>query len=102
MQLQFLVTSWQRSWGAMFSKDLQKDILVFVYPSDAQRTFHTVFCPPLRMIALSVDGRILFDEVVSTWRFVKLPACRYVIETAPQTDYKPYMKTILSLSPTLP
>jgi hypothetical protein len=102
MQLQFLVTSWQRSWGAMFSKDLQNDILAFVYPTDVPRTFHTFFCPPLRIVALSVDGQILFDEVVSTWRFVRLPACRYVIETHPQTDITPYMDTILSLSPHLP
>src|SRR5512140_3694025 len=61
MRLQFRVTSSQRSWGAMFSKDLKEDILVFVYPNDAPHTFHTFFCPPLRMIAVSDDGQILFD-----------------------------------------
>jgi hypothetical protein len=102
MRLQFLVASWQRSWGAMFAKDLKEDILAFVYPNDAPRTFHTFFCPPLRMVAVSADGKILFDEVVSSWRFVKLPACRYVIETGPKNDYRAYMDTILSLSPNLP
>jgi hypothetical protein len=102
MRLHFLVASWQRSWGAMFSKNLHEDILAFVYPQDAPRTFHTFFCPPLRIVALSADGKILFDEVVSTWRFVKLPACRYVIETDPKNDYRSYMNTILSLSPELP
>jgi hypothetical protein len=86
----------------MFSKDLREDILAFVYPTDAPRTFHTFFCPPLRIVALSVDGQILFDQVVSSWRLVKLPACHYVIETDPQTDIRPYMNTILSLSPRLP
>ena len=102
MRLQFLVASWQRSWGAMFSKDLKEDILAFVYPNDAPRKFHTFFCPPLRMVAVSADGQILFDEVVSSWRFVKLPACRYVIETGPKNEYRAYMDTIISLSPNLP
>ena len=102
MRLQFLVASWQRSWGAMFSKNLSEDILAFVYPQDAPRTFHTFFCPPLRMVALSADGQVLFDQVIQPWKFVKLPACRYVIETGPKNDYRPYMDTILSLSPTLP
>ena len=102
MRLQFLVASWQRSWGAMFSKDLREDVLAFVYPQDAPRTFHTFFCPPMRMVALSADGEILFDEVISKWQFVKLPACRYVIETGPKNEYRSYMNTILSLSPSLP
>jgi len=74
MRLHFLVASWQRSWGAMFSKNLHEDILAFVYPEDAPRTFHTFFCPSLRIVALSADGRILFDKAVSSWRFVKLPS----------------------------
>jgi hypothetical protein len=102
MTLHFLVTSWQRSWGAMFSQSLQQDILAFVYPNEAPRTFHTFFCPPLRIVALDADGTILFNQIISSWRFVKLPACRYVIETDPKTDYTPHMNTILSFSPTLP
>ena len=87
----------------MFFEDLKEDILAFVYPNDATRTFHTFFCPPLRMVALSADGQVLFDRSdVSSWRFVKLPACRYVIETGSKDDYRPYMDTILSLSPDLP
>lgn len=102
MRLHFLVASWQRSWGAMFARNLSEDILAFVYPQDAPRTFHTFFCPPLRIVALSADGQVLFDQVIKPWKFVKLPACRYVIETGPKNDYRPYMDTILSLSPTLP
>jgi len=102
MHLHFLVASWQRSWGAMFSRDLREDILAFIYPTDTPRTFHTFFCPPLRMVALSEEGRILFDEVIPAWRLVKLPACRYVLESHPQTDYRPYVNTILTVSSTLP
>ncbi len=102
MRLQFLTTSSQRAWGAMFLRDLREDLFVFVYPREGPRTFHTFFCAPLRIVALGVDGIPLFDQVVSPWKFVKLPACRYVIETHPKTEYRPYVNTILSLSPTLP
>jgi len=102
MQLHFLVTSEQRAVGAIFSKNLNEDILAFVYPRDAARTFHTFFCPALRIIALDADGQVLFDKVISKWRFVMLPACRYVIETDPRVDYRPYVDTIVSTSPKLP
>ena len=102
MQLRFLITSDQRAMGAMFSRNLNEDILAFVYPTEAQRTFHTFFCPPLRIVALSADGEVLFNEVISKWQWVKLPACRYVIETGPKVDYCPYVNIIGSLSPDLP
>ncbi len=102
MQLHFLISSDQRAFGAMLMRNLNEDILAFVYPKDEARTFHTFFCPPIRMVALSADGGVLFDEVISKWRFVKLPACRYVIETGPKVDYRPYVNTIISISPDLP
>ncbi len=102
MQLRFLVTSEQRVIGAMFMKNLNEDILAFVYPKAEVRTFHAFFCPPLRIVALSAEGKVLFNEVVSKWRLVKLPACRYVIETGPKVDYHPYIDTIISTSPSLP
>jgi len=102
MQLKFLLTSGQRSIGAMFSQPLTREVLAFVYAADATRTFHTFFCPPLRIVALSADGQILFDEIISKWRFVKVPACRYVIETDPQVDYHPFLDTIISTAPDLP
>ncbi len=102
MQLHFLVTSEQRAMGAIFFDNMNENILAFVYPTDAARTFHTFFCSPLRIIALSEDGKALFDQIVPPWKFVKLPACRYVIETGPKVDYSPYVKTILSISPDLP
>ncbi len=102
MRLHFLTTSLQRSWGAMFCRDPHEDLLAFVYPQDAPRIFHTFFCPPLRIVALSGDGQVLFDQVISKWRFVQLPACRYVIETDPKNDYRPYMNMIISDSHELP
>ena len=102
MQLHFLLTSEQRAMGAIFFDNMNENILAFVYPTDAARTFHTFFCSPLRIIALSADGEALFDQIVPPWKFVKLPACRYVIETGPKVDYSPYVKTILSISPDLP
>ncbi|MCK6585635.1 MAG: hypothetical protein L6Q49_21240, partial [Anaerolineales bacterium] len=102
MQLQFLVTSEQRAFGAMFMRNLSRDVLAFIYPTDEARTFHTFFCPLMRIAALSAEGRVLFDEVISKWRFVKLPPCRYVIETGPKVDYRPYVNTILSVAPDLP
>jgi hypothetical protein len=102
MQLHFLVTSEQRSRGAMFSSELERDILVFVYPTDTPRTFYTFFCPTLRIVALSAEGDVLFDEIIPKWRFVKMPACRYVIETDPKVDYLPYIETIISTTSELP
>jgi hypothetical protein len=102
MQLQFLITSDQRASGAMFMESLNETVLAFIYPTDGRRTFHTFFCPPMRIVALSAGGEVLFDEVIRKWKWVKLPACRYVIETGPKVDYRPFMNTILSLSPDLP
>jgi hypothetical protein len=102
MQLHFLVTSEQRAMGAIFFDNMNENILAFVYPTDAARTFHTFFCSPLRIIALSADGEVLFDQIVPPWKFVKLPECRYVIETGPKVDYRPFVNTIISISPDLP
>ena len=96
MRVHFIVNSGQRALGAMFTKNLNDEILVFFYPHSARRTFHTFFCPPIKIIALDEDGGVIFEEVVTEWRFVHLPACKYVIETAPQVDIQPYMESILS------
>jgi len=102
MQLHFLITSEQRASGAMFMESLNDAVLAFIYPTDGARTFHTFFCPPMRIIALSAEGEVVFDEVIARWKWVRLPVCRYVIETGPKVDYRPFMNTILSLSPELP
>ncbi len=97
LRLHLLLTTEQRARGAMLFKDLKNDLLALIYPRGAKRIFHTFFCPPMRIVALCGDGQVLFDEVVSKWRFLKLPACQYVIETAPENDYQPYIETILSI-----
>ncbi|MCZ7547593.1 MAG: hypothetical protein M5U11_00345 [Anaerolineales bacterium] len=102
MRLHFLTDSVQRSLGAMLMRDLKEDVLAFIYPSAAARTFHTFFCPPLRIVALDETGQVLFDEVITKWRFVKLPACQYVIETAPKVNYHPFIPTIIRVAPDLP
>lgn len=102
MRLHFLVTSEQRAFGAMFLKDLNEDLLAFIYPTETERTFHTFFCPPMRIVGLNAQGQILFDEVISRWRFVTLPVCRYVIECGPKVEYHPFINTIVSSSPELP
>jgi hypothetical protein len=50
MQLQFLITSEQRASGAMFMESLNETVLAFIYPTDGTRTFHTFFCPPMRIM----------------------------------------------------
>jgi hypothetical protein len=102
MRVHFIVTSEQRALGAMFTRNLNDEMLVFFYPESAPRTFHTFFCPPIKMIALDADGQVVFEEVVTKWRFVRLPTCKIVIETAPKVDTLPYMDTILSYNPPFP
>lgn len=98
MRVQFLVDSSQRSFGAMFQQSLKEDLLVFLYPAPAPRTFHTFFCPPLRMVALGEQGEALFDQVIQPGRLVRLPACRIVLECDPKTEFKPYVESILSVA----
>jgi hypothetical protein len=102
MRVHYIVTSGQRALGAMFSKNLNEEILVFFYPHSAKRTFHTFFCPPVKIIALDDDGQVVFEQVVSAWRLVRLPPCKIVIETAPQVDIQPHMESILSYNPPFP
>lgn len=102
MELHFLITSEQRAYGAMFMESLNETVLAFIYPTDGTRTFHTFFCPPMRIVALSAEGQVVFDEVIVKWKWVRLPACRYVIETGPKVDYRPFVSSILSISPELP
>lgn len=98
MHVRFLVDSSERSYGAMFSRSLKEDLLVFLYPTITPHTFHTFFCPPLRMAALDEQGLTLFDQVVQPGRFVKLPACRIVVECDPKTEFQPYVESILSVA----
>lgn len=102
MQLQFLVTSEQRALGAMLMKDLNDTLLAFLYPTESARVFHTLLCPPMRMLALNAKGQVVFDQLMPPWKWARLPPCRYVLETGPRVDYRPYLQTVLSVAPTLP
>jgi hypothetical protein len=56
----------------------------------------------MRIVALSANGHVLFDEVISKWKLVALPAAQYVIECGPQVDYLPFIDTIVNSAPELP
>jgi len=96
MKLHYLTNSRERSKGAVFSRGLIDEILIFRYPSAAKRLFYTFFCPPLRIVAFNGLGRTVFDETVQSGRFVSIPACDLVLEMAPGVDYHPYMDEIWS------
>lgn len=82
-----LRSAFSQALGVMFRKNLGEQIFVFPYPSKAHRLYWTVFCPPLRIVALARSGEksadVLFDQVVQPWRFVKLPETDMVVEMAP-------------------
>jgi len=83
-ELIILSLPWQRALGAMFRGALKDRALVFDYPYTAARHFHTFFCAPLRILALDTQYKIIHDEVIAPWRFVRLPVCRVVIEADPE------------------
>jgi uncharacterized membrane protein (UPF0127 family) len=83
MQLDLLTTSWQRALGAMFHRKLGERVLVFVYPHEAPRLFHTFFCPPLRIVAVDGQGDTIHDQTVPPGKFVTIPSSRIVLEADP-------------------
>jgi hypothetical protein len=89
MDIRILTTSCQRGRGAMFHKSLGDTGLAFLYPIAASRLFHTFFCPPLRLMALSEEGEIIFNQVIAAQRFVRLPPTRLVLETDPAAALPP-------------
>lgn len=89
MDLRLLIAPWQRALGAMFRTGLGDSGLVFLYPCSAPRLFHTFFCPPLRLTALSEEGEVIFNRVIAPFRFVRLPPIRLVLETDPASSQPP-------------
>jgi hypothetical protein len=89
MNLQLLTTPWQRALGAMFKPKLGDTVLVFVYPHAAPRLFHSLFCPPMRILTADDQGDMEYDQVVSPGQFVKLPPTRIVFETDPDYHLDP-------------
>ena len=91
------MNSWlKRLLGAQFRKNLSGEILVFRYPYPAARTFHTMWCPPLRIVVLGSesDAKVLFDKIVKPWRFVLLPPGELILEMDPDTDYNQVLPEI--------
>ncbi len=94
-------TQLKRAMGAQFKPSLNGEILIFSYPHPSAHLFHTMWCPPLRIVvvdAQSEDGRVVFDRVVEPWRFVNLPAGNLVLEMDPDTEYTEVLHSILSTS----
>ena len=94
-------TRLKRALGAQFKPSLKGDILIFRYPHPAAHLFHTMWCPPLRIVvvnAQSEDGNVVFDQVVEPWRFVNLPVGNLVLEMDPDTEYTEVLHGILSTS----
>lgn len=91
----------KRAIGAQFKPDLNGEILVFHYPHPAAHLFHTMWCPPLRIVvvnAYSEDTKVIFDQVIEPWRFVNLPIGDFVLEMDPNTDYAAALPGILKES----
>lgn len=86
MHVEVLTTGWERARGAMFRSTLEQSILVFCYPQPVRHLYHTFFCPPLRITALSDDGKIAFSESFTSGTFVRLPPARIVLESAPDVS----------------
>ena len=78
-------TRLKRALGAQFKRSMRDDILIFRYPHPSTHLFHTMWCPPLRIVAVNTQtekSKVVFDQVVQPWRFVKLPAGDMVLYPA--------------------
>src|SRR5512147_2350339 len=94
-------TQFKRAIGAQFKPNLNGEILIFRYPQPAAHLFHTMWCPPLRIVvvnAQSENGKVVFDQVIKPWRFVNLPVGNLVLEMDPSTKYNEVLQSILSTS----
>ncbi|MGD9093324.1 MAG: hypothetical protein PVF74_10785 [Anaerolineales bacterium] len=83
MDIRLLATPWRRAVGAMFKHKLGDTVLLFVYPHSVPRLFHTLFCPPLRLVAMGGEGEVLYDRIIAPGRFVRLPASNFIVEADP-------------------
>lgn len=98
-QYQWMDTHMKRMLGTQFRGNLGGEIFVFHYHCAAKRLFHTMWCPPIRMVVLSIDKpdhEVLFDQVVPPWHFVQLPAGHLILEMDPDTDYTDILPEILT------
>jgi hypothetical protein len=98
-QYQWMDTHFRRMLGAQFRKNLDGDIFVFHYHHAATRLFHTLWCPPIRVVVLNIDNadyQVLYDQVIQPWNFVHLPAGKLVLEMDPDIDYRDVLPEILA------
>lgn len=98
-------TRLKRALGAQFKRSLRGDVLVFRYPHPSTHLFHTMWCPPLRIVAVNTQtekSKVVFDQVIQPWRFVKLPAGDIILEMDPKTDYEPVLGNILNTAEKMP
>ncbi|HEX2997909.1 MAG TPA: hypothetical protein VHP14_24005 [Anaerolineales bacterium] len=102
MRYRWIKTWLERLIGAQFRKNLNGEILIFRYPYSAPRTFHTMWCPPLRIVVLDSDAKVLFDKIVKPWRFVFLPPGELILEMDPDTDYGEIVPEITQKSKSQP
>jgi hypothetical protein len=97
-QYQWMDTHFGRMFGVQFRKNLDGKVFVFHYHNAAKRLFHTMFCPPTRMVVLNIDKinhEVVFDQIVQPWKFIHLPAGRLILEMDPDTDYQDILPEIL-------
>lgn len=105
MKYRWMNTSLKRFIGAQFRKSLEGEVLVFRYPYPAEHVFHTMWCPPLRIVVLasdSVDTRVLFDRIIKPWSIISLPAGELILEMDPDTDYRNILPQITKTSKSMP
>lgn len=105
MQIHWMNSWLQRLLGAQFRRNLNGGILIFRYPHPAAHTFHTMWCPLLRIVVLENDSenaKVHFDKIVKPWRFVLLPPGELILEMDPETDYRAVLPEILQKSQSEP
>ena len=86
IRVRHLTGRFEQALGVMFRRDIGREVFVFVYRRAARRLFHTFFCPPLRVLALADDGRVLADVRPGRARFVPLPETRLIVECSPALE----------------
>lgn len=86
IRVRHLTGRFEQALGAMFRRDIGREVFVFAYRRPARRLFHTFFCPPLRVLALGDDGRVLADVFPGHARFVPLPETRLIVECSPALE----------------
>jgi hypothetical protein len=90
-QYQWMDTHFRRMLGAQFRENLGGKVFVFHFHHSAKRLFHTMFCPPIRIVVLNTNKtnhEVLYDQVIQPWQFIHLPAGNLILEMDPDTDYR--------------